>query len=122
MITRNTPRIDYKVLHETGRRELKKMDAGEFLDKVKIEELKIRADLDHLLEVHVLAELDDVDDISDAASEISDIGQRFRHIHVELSSLLGKDHDTTYPDYKKVTTKLVKFSKEARKKIGRLEN
>ena len=31
--------------------------------------------------------------------------------------MLGKDHDTTYPDYKKVTTKLVKFSKEARKKI-----
>ena len=126
MNTRNTTRIDYEVYDDSGDKvprntESHAMDDVAILAKLKVEELKVRADIDHLLEVNDLDDLDDVDEIVNAATDISEISQRFRHLHVDLGTLLVEDYATAYPDYKIVSQKLTNFSKEARKKIKRLK-
>ena len=121
MNTRNTTRIDYEVYDDSGDKvprntESHAMEDVAILAKLKVEELKVRADIDHLLEVNDLDDLDDVDEIVNAATDISEISQRFRHLHVDLGTLLVEDYATAYPDYKIVSQKLTNFSKEARKK------
>ena len=76
MNTRNTPRFDYSVLHETGEKvlldtESSTMDDGNtVLAKLKVEELKVQADINYQLEVNKLEDLKSVDEVVDALDRL----------------------------------------------------
>ena len=53
MFTRSKDRLDYKILHETGRKIVKKGGEADMGSK-EIEELKILKDIDHTLKLYDL--------------------------------------------------------------------
>ena len=126
-------RLDYSIYHKYGKKvpknpeitqmeEHQKMEDGDkILAELKLEEKKIRSDLNHLLEIYVVVELESVEEIKEAMDFVSVSCRDFRHIHSELDTLLSEDYVQTYPEVKNFEKRLVKFSKDARKKLALLK-
>ena len=122
MNLRKKERFDYKTFHETGRKVvLGKKTSNIEMDTEKIMELKIKADIDHVLGIYVLDDLVSGDDISEGLNEISNLSQNFRHIHVELRNKLGDDYEDRYPEYDKTVEKLTLFMRSAKSKLRDLK-
>ena len=123
MNTRNLPRIDYKLYHETGKKVLKsdcessEMATPEIVQKSKIEESKIRADINHALIIYHLEDLNTEAEIIEGLEKVDDLSQKFRHSHVELKSLCD-DYADLYNDYDTISENLIKFIKNAKKKLN----
>ena len=126
MNTRNTVRLDYEKLHKYGLRVPKatgfaSMEDNKALNELKIDEKKIRSDINHHLEIYTVDELDSVEEIEEAIGFISDDSQRFRYIHLELETLLAGQYEGEYPEYRNVNKELIDFTREARRKMKRLK-
>ena len=128
MSSRDKPRLDYKILNETGRRVFKSIDgdivnknmAEENLDKNKVEilnELKICEDIRHSLDIYEINDLDTEDEINEGLVIISDLSQNYRHAHVVLKSKLDDAYKNHYPDYDDTLANLTNFIKNARKRL-----
>ena len=92
MNTREKERLDYLILHETGRKVLK--SGGKKLkikmDTAEVNELKLCGDINYAFNIYVLDELLSEDEINESLRAIADMSQRFRHIHVDLRNNWGR--------------------------------
>ena len=106
--------IDYKILHNTGKRVIKLEVMSTVLDRVIVREASCVEDIEDFLESNVLNEIDDIDELQDLISKLAEI----RHVHAELKCYLDKEKYDK--DYKKSTVHSVSmrnFTKEAKEKI-----
>ena len=116
MNLRKTDRIDYKLFHETGLRVLKKMD------DIRVKELKIREDVEYNLDVFNPSDLETVDEVDLALTNVSEVGKLFRHINVELKGELGDEaYEKEYKPSMDLLEKLKIFHKDARKRLRDLK-
>ena len=120
MISRKKDRIDYKVYHETGKKVLvegkgtgSKMSSAQ----IEIEELKIVEDISHNLALYKLEDLCTEEEIKEAVDVISELGQSYRHVHVELKSVLGETYEDKYKKYEDISSKLFLWTKSAKEKL-----
>ena len=127
MNLRQRPKLEYKKFHTSGEKcykdlgDIPDMDESTPIEVLKLSERKLRADINHQLEEYSVDDLDGVEDVIEGLSVITEAGQQFRHIHVELGTLLVEDYSTLYPDYVQFSQKLLTFSRDARKKIRYLK-
>ena len=119
MNTREKERLDYLILHETGRKVLK--SGGKKLkikmDTAEVNELKLCGDINYAFNIYVLDELLSEDEINESLRAIADLSQRFRHIHVDLRNKFGEDYGTKYPKYDEVLGQMTSFSKSLKVKL-----
>ena len=91
MNTRNIPRINYKILHETGKKVIGREKWGtKMANPLVVEEAKIMEDLEHSLSIYSLEQLDTIEEIKEGTEALNNRRKIFRHIHVELNT---KYHD-----------------------------
>ena len=98
MNTRSVPRLDYKILHESGPRygpkTLKMSTHGEIVESdvktLSVTELKICEDLRHIFRIYQVDELESDEELNEAFECISETSQKYRHVHVPL---IGKNED-----------------------------
>ena len=90
MYTRVKDRLDYKVLHRTGRKVLKVVreipDNRKMDEDFKIEELKLEEDINHAFHIYTLGDLVTQSEIEEGIDIVSDLCQKFRHLHVEIKT------------------------------------
>ena len=121
MNTRAKDRIDYKVLHETGRKVLlvgsgnlnNKMDPSQDV----LDELKVTEDIKHTLDIYDLDDLMTEEEIREASGIVSDLCQKYRHVHVNLKYKLGNGYEAQYPNYGNIVEQLKKFGRSAKIKL-----
>ena len=66
------------------------------LEEKKLEELQIYGDIQDIFATHVVNDIDTVDELTEVLEEISCLNKDYRHIHVELKSIMGTGYDTVY--------------------------
>ena len=118
MQTRDGGRLDYAELHKTGKRVFKEEPIMD--DKEKVEELKCRGDIDYTLMMYKIEDLDSEEDANSGILEMEKLSKQYRHIHVVLQNKLGNEYVKEYPDYDEFSAKIVKFTKDVRKKVTQL--
>ena len=114
MNTRKLTKLDYGILHESGKKVLKFGVKMATSDEI-VTESKIREDIYHTLRIYVLAELTSENEILEGLEIINDLCQQFRHSHVELKKSLTNYSDVYQNDYAAIYEKLVTFIKDAKK-------
>ena len=86
-------------------------------EELEIDELKFREDINHSLKMYVVEDLDTEEDVREGLNIINDLSKKFRHCHVELKSGL-ENYAEVYPDYDKISDKLILFVKKAKKRLN----
>ena len=119
MNTRAKTRLNNQVLDDSGEKVAKNIPSE--MDDLRLREAKIRDDLEHLFHVYDLKDLDTVDEVRDALRAVSDLSQKFRHVHVELKSLLADNYETEFPKAPKDFEVLRSYEKNGRKLIQKLK-
>ena len=105
--------IDYKLYNKYGtkvpivRETVSTMD----LDSRKILELKIVADLTEVLENDDKTELNS-NELEEKLAEMSELVKSYRHVHVEIKSMMVDEYETAYPNYNTVLDEARKFIKD----------
>jgi hypothetical protein len=119
MNTREKDRLDYLILHETGRKVLKSggKESKIKMDTAEVNELKLCSDINHAFDIYVLDELLSEDEINESLRAIADLSQRFRHIHVDLRNKFGGEYGSKYPKYEEVLGQITSFSKSLKAKL-----
>ena len=112
--------FDYKVYHRTG--EKVELERKKKMDNLEIEELTIFEDIKHNFGVYNLSDLEHEDDINEGLTEIKKVGEKYRHVHVKLRNDLANKYDASYPNYGKIYSELIDYTKNAKKRILELRN
>ena len=92
--------FDYKVFHQHGVkvpvfRDSAKMGDEDHLKEKKLEELIICSDLEYIFDNNSVNDMDLVE-LEDTLEEISRVAKDYRHIHVELKSIMDADYAAVY--------------------------
>ena len=93
------------------------------LNEVKIRERKYFEDLVTYLDLFNLEDMDSVEEYAEGIQHISEIGGKYRHVHVELKCLMGNEYEAEYDKYKAHSLQISKYLKDAKarmKEAGRL--
>ena len=121
MITRVKNRLDYKILHRTGRKVV--ISGGRNLetsmDVLEVNELKICGDVKHAFDTYVLDELLSEEEINESVWAMADLSQQFRHI--ELRSKFGEEYEAKYHGYDAFLARITNFIKYLKSKIRGLK-
>ena len=130
--SRNTPRIDYKIFHQTGQKvstiEAEYNRLAEWLDKDSIMEKNQLVDDDNVISLEIVGfmeeyELDDlygVEDIEKCILELKQSKKRFEEVHVKLKRVLeDAEHDILYENYDDDVRRMTDWVKDARKEISK---
>ena len=99
--------LDYKTFHETGRKEIKPSQntdlnqtnsqpgdkVSAYLGKMawaekSVLELQIDEDISESLLIFAAADLETEHEVSEGLEVISELSQKYRHVHVELKTLM----------------------------------
>ena len=122
MNTRGGNQLDYRILHETGKKVYKVQGRRlEMAEKIKVDELKVRGDIKYAVTMYdITAEITE-DAVIEGKGVVKDLSQKFRHTHVEWKNALGDDYENEYPDYITVSEKLITFIKNAKSKLKDLK-
>ena len=102
---RNTERLDYTVLHETGERvslvsesEIEKLASSlegisimSSIDKLKSNERRVAKDVNECLEMTDLKEISDIEMVDEYIAELMSNHRKYRDIHDDLQDALGID-------------------------------
>ena len=120
MKLRSRPRIDYSVYDDSGDK-VGKIDQGittKMGDKV-LEELKVVEDIFHSIDTYRdVEDFDTIEEIEEGVAILNQLGQQYRHLHVEFRAELGNEaHGLKYPNYKENVKYLSDFAKNARKRM-----
>ena len=119
MITRVKNRLDYEILHRTGRKVViaggRNLETS--MDVLEVNELKICGDVKHAFDTYVLDELLSEDEINESVWAMADLSQQFRHIHIELRSKFGEEYDAKYPGYDAFLARVTNFIKSLKSKV-----
>ena len=116
MNTRSKSRLDYKILHETGRKIVKEGGKAEMGSK-EIEELKILEDIEHTLKLYDLDQLDTVTEVTEGVDLVSKLSQNYRHLLVEIKITDEENYINNKAKCKIQTDRLDNYIKNARKKV-----
>ena len=109
--------LDYAVFHDSGEK-VPKMD----IDKLKVREKQVRNDLSENLRLYDLQELETVDDVFEGLEHVSEVGQSYRHVHVELEMAMGEvDYRAEYGKADDLTEKVRRYQTDAKVKSRRLK-
>ena len=129
--------LDYKTFHETGRKEIKPSQntdlnqtnsqpgdkVSAYLGKMawaekSVLELQIDEDISESLLIFAAADLETEHEVSEGLEVISELSQKYRHVHVELKTLMGENaYAEKYGDYQTRCKTLREYIKNARTKI-----
>ena len=122
MNLRERRRIDYKIYHSTGRKVA--LVGGDMDSKAAIlEERKIAGDISHTCGIYVLEDLISEPEVNEATSVVSRLYSSYRHIHVELTSLLSEDeYREKYSTYGTNCVKVDNYLRDAKLKIRNLQS
>jgi hypothetical protein len=105
--------IDYQLYHKYGtkvqvvRGTASTMDLG----NRKLLELKIVADLTEVLENDDKSELNS-NELEDKLAEMCELVKNYRHVHVEIKSIMADEYDNAYPNYKSLLETARNFIKD----------
>ena len=70
------------------------------------------------LNIYNLPDIDTIDELTESIEQINDLGKQFRHIHVELKSIMGEqDYAEAYIQYQTITEGVRNFVKKAKAKL-----
>ena len=88
----------------------------------KIEELQIEEDISEAFHIFDLNDLDTEKEITEGVEQISELGQKYRHVHVELKSEMGEtEHAESYAEkYSSRCQSIREYIKTARLMIKNL--
>ena len=99
---RNQPKLDYKILHSTGRRVCKG-DRGQQnnpnMDELHLKTIDICSDVDDFFSSYSLDELEGEEELQDYVAKIEVLKREFRRIHSQLKGIEEVDFPTKYPYY-----------------------
>ena len=120
MITRQTDRLNNKILHQTGRKVLiadniSKLNMDSSSDVMN--ELKISSDISHAFEIYNLDGLETEREFNEGVGIISELSKKYRDIHVDLRVRLGKDYAIHYPYYDEISKELITYMKNDKSKL-----
>ena len=92
--------FDYKIFHQHGVkvpviRDSDKMGDEDHLKEKKLEELIICSDLQYVFDNNSVSDMD-LSELEDTLEEISRVAKDYRHIHVELKSIMDADYADVY--------------------------
>ena len=110
---RGIERLDYKILHETGRKV--KCGGENSTQKMNIEreiteKIKIREDIKHSLNLYTLDDLITDEGISKGMKVMSELGKNFRHIDIELKNKMDEhDYAARYQKYETIIGEMMDF-------------
>ena len=130
--------IDYKVYHRTGKKELKprsksvdlsgiEMDQNQprekmALDEKSVLELQVSEDLTESFLIFSLDDLETKEELTEGMEQISELGKKFRYVHVELKNLLGEiEYKEKYPNFEKKCSDVREYIKKVRTKIKEVD-
>ena len=113
--SRRSERLDYKIYHETGRKQFK-VGRENNIKMDPLEELKIRGDIEYSLNIYLLSDLTSEEEIMEGITVLTDLGQKFRHVHIDLKNKLGDKYASQYPDHDKISEQVLNFVKSAKSK------
>ena len=109
--------IDYNVFHETGEKIPKRRDTMDLNEKF-ILELQIKEDISESYSIYDIKDLESKEELTEGMVEISELGKKYRHVHVELKNLMGEtDYAEKYGDYEKTCSDIREYIKSVRTKI-----
>ena len=92
--------IDYKIFNKTGEKVLKSRRSEKMaLSEKKLKELKVRGDIQEIFDTCAGDDLETVDEITENLEEMNRLGKEYRHIHIELKSLMGDEYASAYANY-----------------------
>ena len=121
MFTRSKDRLDYKILHETGRKIVKEGGEADMGSK-EIEELKLREDIDHTLKLYDLDQLDTVNEVNEGVELVTQLSQNYRHLLVEIKVTDEQNYIKNEAKCKIRTDKLDNYIKNARKRLKEIRD
>ena len=88
------------------------------LNEKFILELQIKEDLSESYSIYDIKDLESKEELTEGMVEISELGKKYRHVHVELKSLMGEtDYAEKYGDYEKTCSDIREYIKSVRTKI-----
>ena len=92
---RSKSEFDYKIYHTSGVkipivRDSDKMADEDRLKEKKLEELLIHDDIQYIFDTNVAEDMDSIE-LMEVLEEISRLNKDYRHIHVELKSMMGTE-------------------------------
>ena len=112
--------IDYIILHNTGEKVLKTRESIEmdYLNEKSVQELQIGEDISETLLLYDLNDLETEKEISEGIEKMSELGLKYRHIHVLLKSLMGEaEYAEKYVEYPNRSLAIREYVSTARQKI-----
>ena len=130
------PNLEYKTYHNTGDKVIKTSQnnldlpdnqpggkVSTYIDKMawaekSVLELQIVEDISESLLIFSVVDLDTEKEVSEGLEVVSDLSQKYRHVHVELRTLMGEEaYAEKYGDYAKRCETLREYVKSARLKL-----
>ena len=87
------------------------------MDDVKVLELKHTDDIQTFFELNALDDISDEDELDGYISELSKLGKEYRDVHTELSSGLGNEYKTQFPDELNQRRNVNQSIQDAKKKL-----
>ena len=130
------PNLEYKTYHNTGKKVIKTSQnnldlpdnqpggkVSTYIDKMawaekSVLELQIVEDISESLLIFSVVDLDTENEVSEGLEVVSDLSQKYRHVHVELRTLMGEEaYAEKYGDYAKRCETLREYVKSARLKL-----
>ena len=123
--SRDTKRIDYRLLHRTGEKMSKEEVGNENSDPPEMddlidEETRLSLKFTRLLEEYDLTVLYDISEVEQALQEVREAVEKFENIHVQLKRGLGDRYVGLYPKFmdrlKPMTEWIVSARKDLRKR------
>ena len=108
--------VDYRILGRTGEKVDIDRKMEDIVREKRVMEMQLCDDIDEAFKLYALEDLETEDEISEGLVHMSELGKKYRHIHVELKVMLGDDaYATEYPE-NQVTEKVREYTTEARTK------
>ena len=111
--------LDYNILHNTGQKVVKVIKDGKMdVTEKQVREMQVCEDLTESFVLYALEDLETVSEISEGMNEISILAKLYRHVHVELKSVMKtEEYVETYKGYMEKTEKYRTFLRNGRAKV-----
>ena len=140
MNLRSKPRLDYKILHQSGERALKMdgveedvlrngnegkpEDLDDRIKEITITEMKTREDLEFSLDLYEdVQDFETKSEVREAIATVTELLQVYRNVNFELKVDLGNEaYLEKYRDFDTNVKKATEFLKEARKHLKVAKN
>ena len=124
---RDKVRLDYKKLHSVGERVEKEesLDSGpslvsdvimsETVKRLKVEEKRVRRELDELVEADLEKDFSEVHLLDDHISELTRLSRKFRDVHYSLEDELDDEaYAEAYPKFEESYSGFRDYIKKAK--------